>query len=77
MPIGSAICGTGRESEKSALKFSTRKPVYLNTTRQPRSNTTASVHQSPLCPRSISSPNAQLMSAVATIKNTYTGSPQA
>ena len=37
MPIGSAICGTGTEARNRALKFSTRKALYLNTSSSARS----------------------------------------
>ncbi|CDB87650.1 unknown [Firmicutes bacterium CAG:170] len=68
--MGSAIFGTGSDSPASALRFSTRKPAYLKTARQPRSNTMAKTSTAFLFSRSISSPNAQFAADTPSISRT-------
>ena len=67
--MGSAICGTGMDAPKTAFRFSTKKPAYLNTARQPRSNTSARIRKIFFRLRSISRPKYQLTAAEAIIRS--------
>ena len=67
--MGSAICGTGIAAPKTAFRFSTKKPAYLNTARQPRSNANARIRKTFLCLRSMSRPKPQLTATEAIIRS--------
>ena len=77
MPIGSGIFGTLSDAPNSALIFSTRKPAYLKTARQPRFTIIASTSCSFRFPLPIHNPKPQFAAAMPIIRKTYSGSPQA
>ena len=67
--MGSGICGTVSEIRKSAFRFSTKKPAYLKTAKQPRSNTSARIRKTFFRLRSMSSPKPQLTATEAIIRS--------
>ena len=77
MPIGSDICGTANAVLKIALQFSTRNPAYLNTISPDRFSATHSASSARLLFFSNANEKPQLSADTASIRSTYTGSPQA
>ena len=81
MPMGSENCGTGRESGRTALIFSMRKPLYLKMPSSDRLMVTARISVAfPLrvpAKRSTSRLQSHTMNPEASSSRTQTGSPQA